>query len=204
MKILFDILAENNITPNGLLVLHATYNNYSYKNYINFKAEQYRLQVTGFLLLQSDNTYKISKSGLHAIREAEKATKKISKNKVKAKIPFADWENKIKEYNDLFPKGKRENSSSSFRTNPKELFARFKWLFDEYPEYSWEMVLKATRTYVKHYKDENNFTYLQSSKYFIKKDDKTKTTTSNLATMCYNIAEGNEDQVDNGSFYFGP
>jgi hypothetical protein len=46
---------------------------------------------------------------------------------------------------------------------------------------------------------------MQTSRYFIKKDDKSKNTISNLAGICYNIAEGNDEDVsESGYHYFGP
>ena len=109
----------------------------------------------------------------------------------------------IEQYNLCFPKGKKAGTSSSFRTNPKELVERFSWFFKEYPEYTWENVLEATKLYTKQFLDSNDFTYLQLSKYFIKKDDKNKTTTSSLANVCYNIAQGNVSDVNDGYHYFG-
>ena len=45
---------------------------------------------------------------------------------------------------------------------------------------------------------------MQTSKYFIKKDDKNKVTTSTLSTHCYNIVEGNDEEISTGTYYFGP
>ena len=207
MKKLFEFLKDNSITPNGLYILHSIYNEYFLDRYINVQHERHRLALIGFLNQSIKNdkvTYTLTQKGLHIIRESEKLMLKVPKATKVSKIPFEDWKENIIKYNELFPKGKKQGSSISFRTNPKELFGRFKWFFIEYPEYGWEMIFKATKLYLKHYEDENDFTYTQVSKYFIKKDDKNKTTTSNLATMCYNIEQGNEDEIDNGSFYFGP
>lgn len=207
MKELYDYLVMQKITPNGLFILHATYNNYMYAGYVNFKSEQYRLCLSGHLEESGKDTlspvYKITDKGLHVIREAENITAKMKRAK-KTNVPFADWEDKIIAYNDLFPKGKKEGSAVTFKTNPKELFERFKWFFKEYPEYSWEDVMVATEKYIKVYEDASDFTYMQTSKYFIKKEDKSKTITSNLASMCYNIQIGNDDDASTGFHYFGP
>lgn len=208
MKILFDFLAKNKITPNGLLVLDAIYHKYTYTKFINFKHEQHRLNLSGFLStdIDGDNRtiYKITQEGLHIIRDANKIMNKMKTAKKKLSIPFSDWENQIKQYNELFPKGKKSGTAIPFRANPKELFERFKWFFIEYSEYSWDDVLYATRAYAKTYEEENEYTYMQNSKYFIKKTDNTKTVTSNLATLCYNIANGDNEEMDTGTFYFGP
>jgi hypothetical protein len=45
---------------------------------------------------------------------------------------------------------------------------------------------------------------MQTSKYFIKKEDKSKSVTSTLATVCYDISEGNDTEISTGFHYFGP
>lgn len=207
MKKLFDHLFTSKVTPNGLLVLHATHNKYSYLSYINFKHEQHRLELTGYLTsskVGGITTYTITQKGLHLIKESQDIFEKTKARKAKSKVPFSDWEQNIEVYNKMFPEGKKQGSSIAFRTTPKELFERFKWFFLEYPEYSWEDVMIATKVYLKHYEEEGSYTYMQISKYFIKKSDQNKNITSNLATMCYNIAEGNDGDIDSGTFYYGP
>ena len=204
MKNLFDHLAINKITPNGWLVLYATYHNYSYHNYVNFKHEQHRLEVTGFLT-SSNQSYTITDQGLHLIREMENMINPPQSASTKKKnLPFEEWEEQIKKYNELFPAAKKPDSNFYFRTNPKELFSRFKWFFLEYPEYTWEDVFKATIRYVKGYEDSNNYTYMQLNKYFIKKDDKNKSTVSSLATEIYNLQHGADGEINTGTYYFGP
>lgn len=205
MKKLFDHLYSNKVTPNGLLVLHATYNNYGYASYVNFKHEQHRLELTGFLSSKKVNettVYSITDQGLHLLRESEKI---VSDTKSKKKnIPFTEWEDLIKEYNEMFPAEKKPGTKYYFRTAPKELFSRFKWFFLEYPEYTWEDVFKATARYVKAHVDDNDFTYMQLNKYFIKKDDKNRSTTSALATEIYNMHNAPDGEINTGVHYFGP
>lgn len=206
MKKLFDHLFTNKVTPNGLLVLHATYNNYGYGSYVNFKHEQHRLELTGFLSsekIDGNTVYKITDKGLHLIRESEKIVGKIQKEK-KKNIPFTEWEDQIKIYNELFPAEKKPGTKYYFRTTPKELFSRFKWFFLEYPEYTWDDVFKATKKYVAAHVEENDFTYMQLNKYFIKKDDKNKSTTSALATEIYNMQNAPDGEINTGTHYFGP
>jgi len=205
MKDLYDFLVKNKVSPNGLFVLHCTHNGYMYPNYVNFNHEQYRLEITGHLIKENtgiSTVYKITEKGLHLLREAEHTLTKMKR--AKKAIPLQEWEDNVVKYNEMFPKGKKEGSSISFRTNPRELMDRFMWFFKEYPEYTWEHVFQATEKYVNTFDEASGFTYMQTSKYFIKKDDKSKTTTSTLATMCYNIVEGNDTEVHSGYHYFGP
>jgi hypothetical protein len=53
------------------------------------------------------------------------------------------------------------------------------WFFETYPEYNWEMILNVTKKYVD-VTLENDVRYLQSSKYFIKKQDKNLEITSKV------------------------
>ena len=200
----YNFLIVNKISPNGMYVLHAMHNNIIQPDYINLKTEQYRLELNGYLIKDhfNNNEYSITNSGNHIIREIEKIITQLKSSK-KTNIPFSDWESKITEYNSLFPKGKKEGSSVSFRTNPKELFDKFKWFFKEYPEYTWEDVLTVTKNYVASYNESMDYTYMQTSKYFIKKEDKVKSINSTLATMCYNLKEGNDQTLNDGYHYFG-
>jgi hypothetical protein len=201
MKNLFDHLFLNKVTPNGLLVLHATYNNYGYASYVNFRHEQHRLSLTGYL--DYDNgSYKITDKGLHLIRESEKIIGKVQKQK-KKNIPFTEWEEYISQYNDLFPKQKKPGTNYYFRTAPKELFSRFKWFFLEYPEYTWDDVFAATRKYINGHEESGDYTYMQLNKYFIKKDDKNKSTTSALATEIFNMQNGSDEEINTGTYYYG-
>jgi hypothetical protein len=78
------------------------------------------------------------------------------------------------------------------------------WFFETYPEYNWEMILDVTKKYVE-ITSENDVRYLQSSKYFIKKQDKNLEITSTLASLCWNVVEGNDEEVSaQGFHYFGP
>jgi hypothetical protein len=208
MKDLYDYLVQERLTPNGLYVLQATHEEFLIPNYLNFKHEQYRLSLSGHLKEHKEPTqlnavYTITDKGLHVIRKAHELVSKVKAEK-KINIPFSDWEEKIEQYNQLFPKGKKQGSSISFRTAPKELFDRFKWFFKEYPEYTWDDIMTATERYLKPYNESSDYTYAQTSKYFIKKEDKNKSVTSTLATMCYNIKEGNDEEINDGYHYFGP
>lgn len=205
MKDFYDHLVKNEITPNGLFILHCIYKKYSYVNYVNTATELYRLEMTKHVVKNTNefgSSFTITTKGLHLLKESEDVL--INKKQVKKNdIPFADWESKIIAYNNLFPKGKKEGSSVSFRTNPKELHDKFKWFFAEYPDYDWDFVMKATELYVKPFDETSDYMYMQTSKYFIRKDDKNKNTTSTLGSMCYNLAEGNLDEVSDGYKYFG-
>jgi len=206
MRELFDFLVKNSVSPNGFLVLHSTYYSYMYPNYINFRHEQYRLEMTGHLKEEKKEVgsiFVLTEKGLHLLREAEEILMKTKRAK-KTKIPLDEWEPNIKRFNEMFPKGKKEGTNVSFRTNPKELMERFVWFFKEYPDYTWDQIFEATQKYVDSFDESTGYTYMQVSKYFIKKDDKFRSTSSSLANMIYNMLEGNDEEVSSGYHYFGP
>lgn len=203
MKEFFDYLAKHSVSPNGYYVLHCTFHGYFHANYVNIKSEQYRLAASGYLKSEGSDQYSITTLGENIIKNGDKIFEKhIVKKK---KVPFEEWATYISQFNDMFPRGRRSGASMSYRCNPKELYERFAWFFNEFPEYNWDMVLKATTQYVNSFKESDDYTYMQNAKYFIKKDDKNKQTVSNLATLCWQIAEGNDTEIEKEGFhYFGP
>lgn len=201
MKKFYDYLASQGLTPNGYYVLHATYNKYYHEKFVNIRTEQHRLAMTEFLYEKDDN-YTLTDKAITTIKTAEKLLVEVTK-KIK-KVPYGTWIDEINQFNNMFPKGKRDGSTIAYRTNPKELHERFCWFFESYPEYTWELVLNATKKYVE-VCTENDVKYLQTSKYFIKKQDKNLEITSTLASLCWNIVEGNDEEISaQGFHYFGP
>lgn len=201
MKEFFDYLAKHKLSPNGFYVLHSTFNGYAHPNFINVRTEQYRLALCDYMK-EVDGIYILTTLGKGVLRNGQKILEKAPPKK---KVPFEEWEEHIIRYNEHFPKGKRPDSAHAYRTNPKELYERFIWFFNEYPEYTWELVFQAIGQYTDAFKESGDYQYMSNSKYFIKKEDKNKQVTSSLGTMCWNIVEGNDtDIVNEGFHYFGP
>jgi hypothetical protein len=206
MKELFTYLMANKITPNGLFALWTISEKVGYLNYINIVIELSKLERLNLITkIQCENntcTYNITSKGRIILITAAKHMASAKKTN---KVTMQEWESYIVTYNEMFPKGKKEGSAVGFRTNPKELLEKFSWFFEEYPEYSWENVLAATKSYTKEFEDKNDYTYMQTSKYFIKKEDKNRVVTSTLAQICYNISQGDDININNtGYHYFGP
>jgi len=201
MKEFFDYLVKQKLSPNGFYVLHSTFNGYTHLNFINVRSEQYRLALCDYMK-EIEGIYVLTTLGKGVLRNGQKI---LEKAPAKKKVPFEDWEENIVRYNEYFPKGKRPDSTNAYRTNPKELYERFIWFFNEYPDYTWELVFQAIEQYTNSFRESSDYTYMQSSKYFIKKEDKNRQVTSSLGTICWNIIEGNDtDIVNEGFHYFGP
>jgi hypothetical protein len=201
MKEFYDYLAKNNLSPNGFYVLHSTFNGYAHPNFINVRSEQYRLALCEYMK-EVDGIYVLTTVGKGVLRNGQKILEKAPPKK---KIPFEEWQENIVRYNEFFPKGKRPDSAHSYRTNPKELYDRFIWFFNEYPEYTWDLVFQAVEQYADAFRESGDYMYMANSKYFIKKEDKNKQVSSTLGSMCWNILEGNDVDISKEGFhYFGP
>lgn len=180
--------------------------------FINDQTERYRLEKSGHIEIDKTGAYpvyKLTKKGEGLLQQIEKklAHEYGGKSANKPHVDDSrkeDWLPFIKKFNEMFPKGKRKGSSTYYRCNENELFERFLWFFGEYPEYSWEEVLDATLKYVTPFHISMDYQYMNAAKYFIKKEDKNKVVSSALADALYNIKEGNEEEVDDGTVYFGP
>lgn len=208
MKDFFNFLNENDLTPNGVYMLYNMINGTMVYN-INTSHEQHKLALYDYLNENYDSStnsvnYTLTKKAKDVIKKCDDYFKISALKKAKNIVKFEDWEDNIKLFNELFPKGRKEGTTISFRSNPKELFEKFKWFFSEYPEYDWDLVFKVTSNYIDEFDEQSDYTYMQTSKYFIKKDDKNKVTTSTLANLCYAHLEGGEDVKIKGTYYFGP
>ena len=98
-----------------------------------------------------------------------------------------DHMKKIEEYRELFPEGKIPSGKYA-RDAVKNLEVNFKWFFKIH-EYDWETILKATKRYVNEYR-QKNYDYMRTSKYFIKKQEKDGSITSDLASYCDMVIKG--------------
>jgi hypothetical protein len=102
-----------------------------------------------------------------------------------------DFVNKINTYREVFPNIKLPSGKPA-RNNVKMLSESFRWLFETY-DYTWEQIIKATKMYVNEYRDAQ-YMYMQTSQYFICKQDKHKVKSSTLADYCDMIKDGIETE----------
>lgn len=114
--------------------------------------------------------------------------------KTKAKPTSAvlgeNYKEKVKAYRELFPTGQHPMLGYTFRSSVEDLTPRFAWFFSKYPDFSWELVLKATDVFIQK-AQQNSYRGLGKANYFIQKTDKeSNTITSPLADMCQDILDG--------------
>lgn len=106
--------------------------------------------------------------------------------KKKAKIDEymgIDYQKKIKDFLEQFPTAKLPSNSYA-RSNAKDIERNLLWFFEEYDnKYNWNTIMQATNLYVNEYKI-NNYNYMQTAMYFIRKADANRIVKSNLANYC--------------------
>jgi hypothetical protein len=200
MKKLFEFLMQHKITPNGWFTLWSFHKGIGYPNYVNTSIEITKLERENMLVASNTimgTIYKPSPKGLMVIKECERMISQYKKT-----IDTTGWDEKIKEYNELFPKGKRTGSTVAYRSNPKELLKAFVWFFEEYSEYDWDDVMNATTMYVDVFEKNSDYNYMMNSRYFIKKSDVNKETHSKLADSIWNIKEGNDIDVNETGYHY--
>jgi len=170
MRLLFDKIVSEEISPTGYYILLCLCNGFKPENSVITAADYRQLEINELLErvsseFQFDDT--IGKL---------KKTKELPKKDLKF----------IEEYREIFPKGMLPSGQPS-RVTVKELEKKFQWFFSNY-KYDWETILKATRHYVEKYKQEN-YMYMKTSGYFISKTER-GVLTSALATYCDMILDG--------------
>ena len=110
-----------------------------------------------------------------------------AKKKTNIQLMGKDFLQSIDVYREIFPKGKLPSGLPA-RNNTKALGESFRWFFETF-DYTWDEIYKATKMYVNEYRA-NNYLYMQTSQYFIAKQDKHKVKKSTLADYCDMVRDG--------------
>ena len=116
-----------------------------------------------------------------------------AKKKTNIQLMGKDFLEKINQYREIFP-AKKLPSGKPARNNVKTLNESFRWFFETY-DYDWDTVINATKMYVNEYRA-NDYMYMQTSQYFIAKQDKHKVKHSALADYCDMIIDGIDTEDD--------
>ena len=89
----------------------------------------------------------------------------------------------------LLPSGK------AARSDKKNVETALRWFMENY-EYSWNTILNAAKLYVAEF-ELKNYLYMQTSQYFIRKQNSDKTWASELANVCARVDAGDIRQQGN-------
>jgi hypothetical protein len=101
----------------------------------------------------------------------------------------------IESYRKLFKATGVSGKTADVKTTTKKM----EWFLKEYPDYGYDLILKATEKYINQ-ESHQGFKYLQRCDYFISKEDGSKIKVSRLASYCEEIDEDYEKESDYGSF----
>jgi len=184
---LFQIMLKNNLTPNQVLLLFGIKQGVALPQVTT--DDKLDLEKLGFLILENGK-YTMSAEAKSLIVHLDNYFTK-AKKKTDAQLMGKNFVDKINAYREVFPNIKLPSGKPS-RVNVKMLSESFRWFFETY-EYVWEDVINATKMYVNEYRDAE-YMYMQTSQYFICKQDKHKVKSSTLADYCDMIRDGIETE----------
>ena len=180
---LFQKILKANLTPNQSLILFGMKQGISLKQ--TTQQDKDTLVEEGYLV-KKDNLYTMTPQAKLLIVQLDNYFIK-AKKKTDSQLMGKNFVDKINNYREIFP-AKKLPSGKPARNNVKALGEAFRWFFETY-DHTWEEVHKATRMYVNEYRDAD-YMYMQTSQYFICKQDKHRVKHSTLADYCDMIVEG--------------
>lgn len=185
---LFQMMLKNNLTPNQVLLLFGIKQGVSLPQVTN--EDKLALQKLGYLILD-DGKYTMSTEAKSLVVHLDNYFIK-AKKKTDVQLMGQNFVDKINIYREIFPNIKLPSGKPA-RVNVKMLSESFRWIFETY-DYTWEQIIKATKMYVNEYRDAQ-YMYMQTSQYFICKQDKHKVKSSTLADYCDMIKDGIETEA---------
>ncbi len=183
MKEIYDIMIKNDITPNQVYLLYSIDENVS-SPLINVALELRNLKKKGFI----DGNNKLKNKG-QKLLDNLKSFYEVKKEKTNKIILGDNFIENIEIYRELFPSG-RLPSKKPARSSPKNLEVAFRWFFKNFT-YDWKTIIQATAMYVDEY-ETNNYMYMQTSQYFIRKQATDKSWNSTLSDYCEIIISGGD------------
>jgi hypothetical protein len=180
---LFQKMLKNNLTPNQVITLFGMREGVSLSITTD---DDKKALVDNNYIEHTDGVYKLTRHGKLIIINLDNYFIK-AKKKTDIQLMGKNFLDKINQYREIFP-AKKLPSGKLARNNVKALADAFRWFFETY-DHKWEDVVKATKMYVNEYRD-SDYMYMQTSQYFICKQDKHRVKHSTLADYCDMILEG--------------
>ena len=183
---IFQKILVNKITPNQCLLLYGIYKKVT--TGVEDDNDYTNLLDKGFI----DENKVISNEGRKLMIQLDNYFLK-AKKKTNIQLMGKDFLDKISTYREIFP-AKKLPSGKPARNNVKTLNESFRWFFETY-DYDWDTIIDATRMYVNEYRA-NDYMYMQTSQYFISKQDKHRVKHSALADYCDMVIDGVDTEDD--------
>lgn len=188
-KEIFDIISSKGLNPNQYYLLTCMTDNIQTKK-INIALELQSLVYNEYVIVTKDDKLILTDKAKKLVKQIESLFIKDAKNAAGNKLGD-NYEKNIQTYNEMFPSIKLPTGKYA-RTNVNNLKNAFKWFFDNF-EYDWSIIMLATERYIYEY-ETNNYKFMRTSQYFIRKQDADKSYSSDLANYCELILSG-EDYV---------
>jgi hypothetical protein len=187
MTEIFQRLIKENITPNTYYVLHCIKEKIIPTSFVNKELECKRLEQDHWL----DEKLQLTSKSIIFMEEINGYFKRAKKKTAKD-LMGQNFVDNIKAYLSIFP-NRKLSSGKYARVNPKNLEAPFQWFFENY-DYDWDIIIQATQKYVREY-EVNDFEFMRTAQYFIRKQNIDKSFESDLATYCELIRDNPEEEV---------
>jgi hypothetical protein len=184
MKELFEKMDAYKLTFNQLRYLYKIKVNQAIQtNYaITITHDEFDgLKEMGYL----EEALKLSDRGFALVLEFESLFKITKKKKGTVTAEEMGY---IKKYNEIFPDIKIPTSGKRARSHERDVAANFSWFLANY-NYSWDTILQATELYVASLQKQN-YKFMRTSEYFVRKQDPDKTFKSELASYCASVESG--------------
>ena len=187
---IFNHIIEADLSPNQYYLLYCMYQKISPPT-INIHQEIRHLVVNAWLRDETDangNNYTLEPKALSLISKIDTYFG-VQVKKSMNQIMGNDFEVQANKYNEIFPRMKL-GSNKAARAPLKEVILAFKWFFENY-DYSWEVIQAAADLYIEGER-KNRFKFTRTSKYFIRKQDTDKSWSSDLASYCELVLNGED------------
>jgi hypothetical protein len=185
MTEIFNKLVKNGLSPNTYYMLDCLKEGVLPHSFVNIELECKRLQSDNWITKDLQLTEKSTIFTSEIDSYFKKTKKKTSKD-----LLGDNFIQNIEAYVNIFP-NKKLSSGKYARVNPKTLENAFRWFFENY-NYSWETIFQATQKYVEEFAA-NNYEFMRTSQYFLRKQCVDKSWDSDLASYCEYINNPSED-----------
>lgn len=193
---MFNLIIKRNLTPNQLYLLYSINENTSAVG-INIHQELRTLESELWIIDKKDKAvpnYELQPKAVTLLQQMESFFS-VRKQKVNNQVLGEDYNSYIDRYLLLFPKIKLPSGKPA-RTDKRNVETAFKWFFENH-NYSWETIFLATEKYVEEY-EKKRYMYMQTSQYFIRKQQSDKSWGSEMANWCSTVENGS---MDNDTYF---
>lgn len=149
------------------------------------RVEIARLRTLGYV----DAEQKLLESGKKVLKSFEELFE-AQRKKAITEVLGTTYKEQIEVFRNIYPRKSSRGRLLTTGCSDENLAKSFEWFFKNYPDFTWEVVFRATRAYV----DNVDKTYIKDMKYFIRKQDtQDKTWDSMLAAYCFDINKEDDD-----------